>query len=62
MLFSLDDAYIKESAPKEHIIGEEESNQRERVNVTVDIDILSILDISEVDGFLNLQINVRLTW
>lgn len=71
MLFSLDDSYIKESAPKEQALVEAkeeeeeedgESEERERVNVAVDIDILSILDMSEVDGFLSLQINLRLTW
>ena len=67
-LFELDESYIKESAPKEDTPPSASNNtssvaqSRRRVDVAVGIDILSILEISEVDGFLSLQINLKLSW
>ncbi len=54
-LFEIDDSYIKESPPKGVTNGT-------LVEVGVGVDVLSILEISEVDGFIAIQIRLNLTW
>ncbi len=66
-MFEEDASYIKESAPKEeHAVAGEasttENRQKRKTAVRVDVDVLSILEISEVDGHLSLQLNLKLTW
>ncbi len=65
-LFEVDASYIKESAPPQgsNEPGRNDSShhQRDKTPVTVDIDLLSILEISEVDGHVSLQFDLRFTW
>ncbi len=51
----MDDSYMATVPP-------EPLGDQDKVEVTVDVDVLSVLDISEVDGFVTLQLTVRLTW
>ncbi len=63
-LFEEDASYIKESAPLEEDFStmNTENLESKKVDVDVEIDVLSFLEISEVDGFTSIQLNLRLTW
>ncbi len=67
-LFELDESYIKESAPMQEKSELYSTNitslfqKRDRAEIEVNVDILSILEIAEVDGFLSLQLNLKLSW
>ncbi len=37
-------------------------DDRNKINVSLTIDILSILEISEVGGYVSLQTDLKLTW
>ncbi len=54
-IYEIDDSYIRESPPKGVINGT-------LADVEIGVDLLSILEISEVDGFIALQIRLNLTW
>ncbi len=63
-LFEPDASYIKTSAPKEKGVNKTKAvnSQRVKVSVQVDVNVLSILEISEVDGYISLQLVLSLTW
>ncbi len=54
-LYEIDDSYIQESPPKGVTNGT-------LAKVGVGVDVLSILEISEVDGYIAIQIRLNLTW
>ncbi len=55
-IYEIDDSYIRESPPK----GAEGEGSLAKVEIGVDV--LSILEISEVDGYIALQLNLKITW
>ncbi len=68
----MDPSYIKESPPKVSpnslvVEGDDtdlegDSGKRQKISVYVDMNILSILEISEVGGFVSIQVGLELTW
>ncbi len=54
-IYEIDDSYIQESPPK----GVEEGTL---VKVEISVDLLSILEISEVDGYIALQLRLMISW
>jgi len=61
-IFEMDDSYIKQSPPKAVIDGETVQTRTIKAVVNVSIDLLSIVEIEEVDGYIALQIKLDLLW
>ena len=54
-IYEIDDSYIRESPPKGVRKGT-------LAKVEISVDILSIMEISEVDGFIALQLRLMISW
>ncbi len=55
-IFTLDKSYLKEVPP------ETDNGEDGLTPVYLDVEVLSILEISEVDTFISLQLNLLMTW
>ncbi len=54
-IYEIDDSYIQESPPKGVVEGT-------LAKVEISVDLLSVLEISEVDGFIALQLRLMISW
>ena len=55
-VYEKEDSYIRQMPP------EPVGRHGDSTWVRMGVDVLAILDIEEVDGFIQLQLNIRLTW